>query len=223
MTSDHAGGDNLAQALARVLEKNLGVLLQTAGMGLHHGRRLAHTDGSLSRLPRNLRVSDLPGEYERINATAIARKSPEQLRKWRVARATSVDTFIGALGSDCLVRELTIHHAHILHHYWQQRALSGEVRINSANRLMRNISGLYSAIHNYYRLEHPNPFAGLNLRGGREGKRLAFSAAFVRSHLLADGALETLNHRNGASSFGGLRARPINDQSWRHNPVCPCD
>jgi Phage integrase family len=178
---------SFAYELAQLIEKNFGATM-------HSRRRTSVQPTSpTSLLPSKLRVSEMPREYERINATVMATKSGEQLRKWRVARATSVATFIKAAGSECLVSELNLQHAHTLHHYWQQRVLSGKVCISSANRLMRNFTGLYSAIHNYYRLECRNPFAGLHLRGGRDGKRLAYSTAFVRDVLLAEGALESLN------------------------------
>lgn len=191
MTTDHFDADHIVHELARVLGSSLGALLHTNVSGLHPGR--GFTGDGLGCLPKHLRISNMALEYERINATAMARKSADQLRKWRVTRTTSIDTFINALGVDCLVRELTLHHAHVYHRYWQQRVLNGEIRINSANRLMRNLSGLYSTIHNHYRLECRNPFAGLNLRGGCDGKRLAYSAGFVRDRFLADGAFDTLN------------------------------
>ncbi|WP_157066896.1 site-specific integrase [Hyphomicrobium sulfonivorans] len=194
MKSELLGTQNLACDLAAAIEKNLGPLLRSLSEGSPslQGRSFSPV-GGLSRLPKDLRVLGMPNEYERINATAMARKSANQLRKWRVERATSVETFANAIGSNCLVRELALEHAHILHRFWQQRALAGEVRINSANRLMRNLSGLYGTIHAHYRLEFENPFAKLNLRGGREGKRIAYRASFVRDQMLAEGALDSLN------------------------------
>lgn len=191
--TDQSGATDLARDLASALERSIGAILRAGELEFHsHPKRPRAGEGGPS-LPKGLKVSQMPDEYERINATAMARKSPNQLRKWRVARATSVDTFCKAVGSDCPVDMLTVEHAHALYRYWQRRVLDGEVRINSANRLMRNLSGLYSAIHNHHRLESRNPFTGLNLRGGREGKRLAYSASFVRNYLLAEPALERLN------------------------------
>ena len=189
MTIEQIGKYQVAYDLLRVLEQTLLTILQRDAANDPMWRQLRKGPG----LAMDLTVLDMPSAYERINATSIARKSPEQLRKWRVARNTAVHTFVIANGGNCLVRELDTHNAHALHRYWQARVLDGEVRINSANRLMRSFLGLYSAIHSYYRFEHKNPFSGLYLRGGYEGKRLAYQPSFVRDHILAEGALDTLN------------------------------
>lgn len=140
-----------------------------------------------------LLASQMLEEYERINATALARKSPRQIKKWRVRRATALDTFVATIGGDCPVADLSTTHTHRFRAHWQDRALKGEVLINSANRQMRTVAGLYKAIHTFHQLEQKNPFKGLRIPGGRDGKRLAYAPSFVQDQFLADDMFADIN------------------------------
>ncbi len=79
----------------------------------------------------HLMVSGMVDEYARINATVIAKKSPSQLKRWRVHRDSAIAVFIGG---DRPLRELRTERTHKFRPHWQQRALNNEVEISSANR-----------------------------------------------------------------------------------------
>lgn len=138
-------------------------------------------------------VSGMLSEYERINATAIAAKSPLQRRKWLQQRQSALDLFLRLIGEDCAVESLTTKHAHAFRAHWQERVLEGKVTSASANREMRQLSGLYSAIRSFHQFDVKNPFSCLNIRGDGDGKRVAFDPQFVRDQFLAEGRLAGLN------------------------------
>jgi integrase len=141
----------------------------------------------------NIMLSEMINEYERINAHLLKKKSPNQLRRWRVARQSNLDIFIATVGGDRPITSLTRKHTLAYRSYWMSRIESGDVRVNSANRTIRQVSGLYSTIRNYHQIGGPPVFDKLFIRGGEEGKRLTFAPAFVQSRFLADGTFDRLN------------------------------
>lgn len=143
--------------------------------------------------PSRIMVSGLLAEFERINATSLAQKSPQQLRTWRVRRQSALDLFVTTVGGDLDAQALTKQHTDLFRSYWQKQALDGKVKINSANRQMRQVAGLYRAVASYHQWEVKNPFAAIRIPGGRDGKRLAFAPSFVQQQILQDGMFETLN------------------------------
>jgi integrase len=143
---------------------------------------------------KGLMVSKMVEEFERINATAIARKSPNQLKRWRKHRQAMVDVFIALNGGeDFPVITISKEHTHTFRDHWQKRVVAGEIKITSANRQMRRIAGLYKSIHAFYDLDSKNPFSRIRIPGGRDGKRLAYAPSFVQSRFLADGMFDDIN------------------------------
>lgn len=138
-------------------------------------------------------VSDLLTEFQRIKATDLTRKSPRQLSKWRVRRQSALDLFITVIGSDVPAQHLTKQHTDKFRSHWQARIREGSVRINSANRQMRQVAGLYRAVAAYHQWDVKNPFAALRIGGGRDGKRLAYPASYVQEYLLRDGLFDGIH------------------------------
>jgi integrase len=138
-------------------------------------------------------VSQMLDEYADINASQLARKSPRQLAKWRVRRQTALDLFLTVIRGDKPFKELTRKDAHALRKYWQGRIDAGEVRINTANRQIRQLSGLYSTLKDYHQVDGQGIFERIWIPGGEEGKRIPFDPDFVQTHYLAEGQFAKLN------------------------------
>jgi len=138
-------------------------------------------------------VSRMLAEYEQIRSSELARKSPRQLAKWRVRRQSALDVFVIVIGGDKPFRQLTRKDAHAFRKHWQKRIDDGEIRINSANRQIRNVSGLYSVLKDYHQVDGPRIFERIRIPGGEEGKRIPFDPAFVQMHYLAEGQFADLN------------------------------
>lgn len=140
-----------------------------------------------------LRVSQMIEEVERINATTLAQKSPAQRKRWKDHRQTNLDLLLRIIGSDPLVAELSTKHTHPFRQHFQSRVLNNEIEINSANRAMNTVAGLYSVIANFYQYEVKNPFTGTRILGGQDGKRVPFDPAFIQSHILREGFFDEVN------------------------------
>lgn len=138
-------------------------------------------------------ASRMLDEYAEIRSSELARKSPRQLAKWRVHRQSALDIFIIVIGGDKPFKELTRKDAHAFRKYWQKRIDDGEIRINSANRQIRHVSGLYSIVKDYHQVDGPRIFDRIRIPGGEEGKRIPFDPAFVQMHYLAEGQFASIN------------------------------
>lgn len=200
VTTDDAlklGMEELWQRFVRVLGEKFPASPQPDDGDLKTATRLVFgvTPTSEAAKHAKIKVSGMIEEYQRINATELAAKSPLQRRKWLGQRQTALDLFLGLIGEDCAIEALTIQHAHKLRAHWQQRVLSGTVTAASANREMRHVSGLYSTIRAFHQLDVKNPFSCLNIRGDGDGKRVAFDADFVREHFLAEGKFADVNEQ----------------------------
>ena len=146
-------------------------------------------------------VSRMLEEYEQIRSSELARKSPRQLAKWRVRRQSALDIFVIVIGGDKPFKQLTRKDAHALRKHWQKRIEDGEIRINSANRRIRHVSGLYTVAKDYHQVDGRSIFERIRIPGGEEGKRLPFDPAFVQMHYLAEGSLTVSIRRRAASSI----------------------
>jgi integrase len=140
-----------------------------------------------------LMTSQMIAEYEMINASTMKRKSPRQIMKWRTHRQRNLDIFLTVIGGDKLFVKLTRQDAQALRAFWLRRVEEGDVRINSANREIREISGLYSTIRTYHQIDGPEIFSKLLIPGGEEGKRMPFDPDFVQREYLAQGRFDCLN------------------------------
>lgn len=138
-------------------------------------------------------TSAMLAEFERINAAMLAQKSERQLAKWKVRRQSALNIFLHCIGGDKPFTKLTRSDAHKFRDHWQARITAGEIRINSANRHMTQLIGLYACLKDYLQLDGPSIFEKLRIRGGKDGKRLAFPADFVQSRFLADGMFDNVN------------------------------
>ena len=138
-------------------------------------------------------ASQMLEEYAQIKATELARKSLRQRSKWRVRRQSALDLFITVIGGDKPFKKLTRKDVQAYRKYWQKRIEQSEVRINSANRNMRHVSGLYSVVKDFHQVEGLNIFERIRIPGGEEGKRISFDADFVQKHYLAEGQFAELN------------------------------
>jgi hypothetical protein len=117
-----------------------------------------------------LMISQMLEEYERINASVLAKKSPQQFKKWKVRRQSAIDLFISVIGGDRPFANLARQDTQALRRYWQDRINAGDVRVNSANRQIRQFSGLYRTLKDYMQLDGTDIFHKLRIPGGEDGR-----------------------------------------------------
>ena len=136
-------------------------------------------------------LSRLFEEYESATKDEVKDLSPDQLRIWRNGRIRSVAQFVKVVG-DKPVNELTHSDAIDYSEWWRARVVEGEVAAKSANKDMGQLSRMLKDMSIRRRLNLPDLFKGLHLRGETDKSRQPYEPAFIQNHFLA-GALNGLN------------------------------
>jgi integrase len=161
----------------------------TRGLENDKGARTA----LLGTAPRpSFPLSKLFEEYEVATKDETQKFSRNQLRVWRGGRMRVVRELVDIVG-DKPVTELTHEDGLDYREWWQQRVLAGEINAKSANKSMGMLSRMFKEMSIRRRLNLPDIFKGLRLRGEADNARPPFDPAFIQNTLLAEGALEGLN------------------------------
>ncbi|MBB2963776.1 tyrosine-type recombinase/integrase [Methylobacterium sp. R2-1] len=142
--------------------------------------------------PPKLMVSDLFGEFERLSAAELRDLSPDQKRKWANPKKRAVANFIAQVGDMELTR-VTRNKALDFRDWWQGRVLDEEMDPDTANKDFGHLATMFRTIERARRLGLESVFSEMRIKGGKNGQRVAFDAAFVQAKYLADGALNGLN------------------------------
>lgn len=137
------------------------------------------------------RLSRLFEEYELAIKDEIRDFSPDQLRIWRNGRIRAVEQFVQVIG-DKPVTEITDSDAIDYAEWWRARILDEDIAAKSANKDIGQLSRMLKEMSIRRRLNLPDVFKGLRLRGEVERSRLPFETAFIQTRLLG-GALDGLN------------------------------
>jgi integrase len=137
-------------------------------------------------------LSDLFTEYELTQKSALAKMSPDQLRKWKTAKQRAVEILIEKRG-DKPLRDLTREDALAFADWWEERVVTEGLSASSANKNISHLTGMIKAVDKRLQLRLDSVFAGTRIEGGRDGKRNPFTVDHIRDVILADGALDGLN------------------------------
>ena len=137
-------------------------------------------------------LSKLFEEYEPLTKDERKDFSPNQLRVWRNSRMRAVENFVSVVG-DKPANEATIDDAIDYADWWRERVTHKDVAVKSANKDIGQLSRMLKDVSIRRRLNIPDIFRGLRLRGQTERSRMPFEAQFIQEKLLATGALDDLN------------------------------
>jgi integrase len=137
-------------------------------------------------------LSDLFGEYEATQKTALSRMSADQIRKWTSAKKRSVEILIEQRGNKA-VQDLTREDALAFADWWEERVITEGLSASSANKNISHLGGMIRAVNKRLQLGLDNVFAGTRIEGGRDGKRSPFAPDFIRQKILAPGMLDGLD------------------------------
>ncbi len=124
--------------------------------------------------------------------------SPAQVASWKKVKRHAAESFISTIGNRPLL-DITRVDAQRYYEHWQGRIAGriGDKRVsaNFANRNFGNMRKLFRVYANWLALDVKNPFDGLSFRTRKSERQVVppFEVAWIRSRLLAPGALEHLN------------------------------
>jgi hypothetical protein len=136
-------------------------------------------------------LSGLFEEYQAIIGDEIKDLSPEQRRIWRTPHVRAVVQFVEVAG-DKPITEITDTDGLDYADWWRGRVVSGEATAKTANRDIGQLSRMLKDVSVRRRLNLPDIFKGLRLRGETEKSRSPYDPEFIRSGFLG-GALDGLN------------------------------
>jgi len=138
------------------------------------------------------KLSKLFEEYEEATKGEVKDLSPDQLRIWRNGRIRAVERFVEVVG-DKPIGEITPDDAIDYYDWWRERVTENAVDAKTANKDVGQLSRMLKEMSIRRRLNLPDIFKGLRLKGETERPRVPYDTAFVQNRLLATDALAGLN------------------------------
>jgi integrase len=138
------------------------------------------------------KLSRLFDEYEDLTKDEVRDLSPNQLRVFTNGRKRALDDFISVIG-DKLVTEITNDDAIDFCEWWRNRVLANEVNPKTANKGIGQLSRMLKEVSVRRRLDVPDIFKGLRLKGEVRHTRAPFDTKFIKERLLTKNALAGLN------------------------------
>lgn len=139
------------------------------------------------------KVSDLPGEYEKLEAANLATYSEKQRQRWRNPKLKAVNNFIEALGGvDKHLDELTRNDAMTFREWWQVKLVADDLEIETANKDFGHMNKMHREVDMKHHLGLQAVFSRMRLSGGTTGTRAAFSPAQANAIIIAP-ELDRLN------------------------------
>jgi len=130
-------------------------------------------------------------EFEAVVGDEVMGLSPEQRRIWKNARTRAVQQFVQVTG-DKPITEITDNDGLDYVEWWRGRVLNGEAVTKTANRDIGQLSRMLKDVSIRRRLDLPDIFKGLRLRGEAEKSRSPYEPEFIRNRFLG-GGLAALN------------------------------
>lgn len=140
-----------------------------------------------------IRISDLPGEYEAIIAAAFARKSENQKKRWRGQRKAAAQAFIDALGADKMIDTLGRDDVIKWRDHLKERVVAGKIEIGTGNKLLGRVASMFNAVNEEKRLNLTPIFSRSSIPGEMKEQRSPYPIEFVQKRFLGDGVFADLN------------------------------
>jgi integrase len=119
-------------------------------------------------------------------------KSEDQLRRWKNPRIKAVRNFLHVVG-DKAISEITPDDVLEFRQWWIDRIEAEGLTANSANKDFTHLADMLKTVNRMKRLGLVLPFTDVALKEGEKRTRPPFSVDWIRTRLMAPGALDGLN------------------------------
>lgn len=137
-------------------------------------------------------VSEALELYWSLARDKIIGKSVDQVRRWRNPSVKAIRNFIAIVG-DKPIEAITRDDMLDFRQHWLERIENGEVTANSANKDLIHLGTVLKTVNGMKRLNIDLPLGELSFREGETRTRPPFSVGWIKTKLLARGALDRLN------------------------------
>lgn len=127
-------------------------------------------------------------------------KSEDQLRRWEAPRKKAMKNFVAVVGNK-EIANITRDDMLDFRQHWLDRIEAGEVTANSANKDLIHLGDVLKTVNTLKRLGLSLPLGELSCKEDEKQTRPPFSEDWIRTRLLAPGALDGLNGQAHASQI----------------------
>lgn len=138
-------------------------------------------------------LSRLFDEYETITKHENRDLSPDQLRIWRNSRKRAVAQFVKVVGDKPII-DLSQDDGLNYVEWWRDRVVNDKASVKTANKDIGQLSRMLKEMSIRRRLNLPELFKGLQLRGETDKSRMPYDPSFIQTRFLG-GALGGLNEQ----------------------------
>ena len=139
-----------------------------------------------------LTVSGALEEFWQIAVDQTRGKTEDQVRRWKNPRRKAVENFIKAAG-DKELRNITRADAKAFRDWWNGRIDKESLSGDTASTDFVHLANILRTVNESLGLELTLPFDGLRIKAVERVRRRAFSSGWIKTKLLAAGALDGLN------------------------------
>ncbi|TPQ46762.1 integrase [Prosthecomicrobium hirschii] len=131
-------------------------------------------------------------EYWSLAVDRIIGMSQDQMRRWRNPRLKAVKNFVEVIG-DKRIDFITADDMLDFRMWWVERIRDQGLTANSGDKDLTHLSDVLRTVNRLKRLGLSLPLSELAIKEREQARRPGFSEAWIRSRLLAPGALDGLN------------------------------
>ncbi len=146
--------------------------------------------GGVSEPP--IKVSRALDLYWTLTGDETIGKSEDQVRRWKNPRKKAVANFIAVVGDKNLA-EISGDDMLDFRQWWIEKLESEDLTPNSANKDLIHLGSVLKTINKRKRLGLVLPLTDLSFKEGEKRQRPPFSVDWIKTKLLAPGALDGLN------------------------------
>lgn len=139
-----------------------------------------------------IRLSGLYAEYAGLTKDEVRDSSPDQLRIWKNGRTRAAERFVSVVG-DKLLTEISGDDGIDYCEWWRDRVRENDIEAKTANKDIGQLSRMLKEVSIRRRLNIPDIFQGLRLKGEVERSRVPYETIFIQQKLFAKNALKGLN------------------------------
>ena len=156
----------------------------------------------LGAVPKpKLTLSQCLKEFWKLAHDRTIGKSEDQIRRWRNPRIKAINNLIGVIG-DQEIGAITGDDMLDFREWWMDRIRTEGLTPNSANKDLIHVGNVLRTVNKMKRLGLNLPLSDLSIKEGEKKTRPAFSLDWIKTKLLAPGALDGLNTEARAILLG---------------------
>jgi integrase len=130
--------------------------------------------------------------FWKLAADRAMGKSEDQIRRWKNPRIKAINNLVSVIGNKELA-DITGDDMLDFRQWWIDRITNEGLTANSANKDLTHIGDTLKTVNRMKRLGLVLPLSDLSVREGEKRTRPPFSAEWIKTKLLASGALDGLN------------------------------